>query len=203
MFGLGGGGSGGGDDRLLVGIGLTCMIYTVVVTLLLSILLPANLAADYSFEEVYSEREALAAYNGESLTSNTPWTLQAVYTPWLAGTEYGITESGWIYGHELGRQHVERAFQGKIVTKAYHNTSQTPEEMIEQAISENNDIIKGDVIIVSGICNKVDNSLVINESVEISKIGSDEVKESTPKELDIISISSLLKEEKTDSRTVR
>lgn len=50
-------------------------------------------------------------------------------------------ESGWIYGHELGRQHVERAFQGKIVTKAYHNTSQTPEEMIEQAISENNEII--------------------------------------------------------------
>lgn len=95
---MGGGGSGGGDDRLLVGIGLTCMIYTVVVTLLLSILLPANLAADYSFEDVYAEREALAAYNGESLTSNTPWTLQAVYTPWLAGTEYGITESGWIYG---------------------------------------------------------------------------------------------------------
>jgi len=69
--------------------------------------------------------------------------------------------------------------------------------------SENNDIIKGDVIIVSGICNKVDNSLVINESVEISKIGSDEVKESTPKELDIISISSLLKEEKAFIKLVK
>lgn len=85
-----------------MGIGLTCAIYTVVVTLLLSILLPANVAAEYSFEDVYSEREALADYSGESLTSNTPWTLQAVYTPWIAGTEYGVTESGWMYGTKLG-----------------------------------------------------------------------------------------------------
>lgn len=101
MLGLGGGGSGGGDDRLLVGIGITCAIYTVVVTLLLSILLPANVAADYSFEQVYNEREALSQFNGESLTANTPWTLQNVYTPWDIGDDYQITESGWIYGSKV------------------------------------------------------------------------------------------------------
>ena len=101
MLGLGGGGSGGGDDRLLVGIGITCAIYTVVVTLLLSILLPANVAADYDFEQVYSERQALSEYNGEALTANTPWTLQNVYTPWVAGTDYEVTDSGWIYGGKV------------------------------------------------------------------------------------------------------
>ncbi len=50
-------------------------------------------------------------------------------------------ESGWIYGHELGRQHVEKVFDGKILTKAYEYAMDAPEEVIEYAIREGNEII--------------------------------------------------------------
>lgn len=50
--------------------------------------------------------------------------------------------SGWNYGHELGRQHLERVFGDKIVTKAYENAVKYgPEEVIETAVQEGNEII--------------------------------------------------------------
>lgn len=50
-------------------------------------------------------------------------------------------DSGWIYGHELGRQHVEKVFQNRIVTSAYQNAAKDAEAVIEQAIKDGNEII--------------------------------------------------------------
>ena len=50
-------------------------------------------------------------------------------------------QSGWTYGHELGRQHVEKVFEGKIETKSYEHAMGAPEEVIEHAIKEGNQII--------------------------------------------------------------
>lgn len=50
-------------------------------------------------------------------------------------------ESGWTYGHELGRHHVEKAFEGKIITKSYYSAMQAPEDIIEQAAKDGNEII--------------------------------------------------------------
>ena len=50
-------------------------------------------------------------------------------------------ESGWTYGHELGRHHVEKIFDGKIITKAYYSAMDAPEEIIEKAVKEDNEII--------------------------------------------------------------
>lgn len=50
-------------------------------------------------------------------------------------------ESGWTYGHELGRHHVEKAFEGKIITKAYYSAMDAPEDIIEQAVREENEIV--------------------------------------------------------------
>ena len=50
-------------------------------------------------------------------------------------------ESGWTYGHELGRLHVEKEFGGKIITKSYYSAMDAPENIIEKAIKENNEII--------------------------------------------------------------
>ena len=50
-------------------------------------------------------------------------------------------ESGWTYGHELGRHHVEKAFEGKIITKSYYSAMQAPEDIIEQAAKDDNEII--------------------------------------------------------------
>lgn len=45
--------------------------------------------------------------------------------------------SGWTYGHELGRQQVQRIFNGQIETVAYyHSMDVDPLEVIEQAIRE-------------------------------------------------------------------
>lgn len=50
--------------------------------------------------------------------------------------------SGWTYGHELGRQHLERVFGGKIVTTVYENAVKYgPEEVLEEAIRDGNEII--------------------------------------------------------------
>lgn len=50
--------------------------------------------------------------------------------------------SGWTYGHELGRLHVEKEFGGKIVTTAYENAmDNNPDAVIKQAIEDGNDII--------------------------------------------------------------
>ncbi len=50
-------------------------------------------------------------------------------------------ESGWTYGHELGRQHVEKVFEGKIETTAYENVMGAPEEVIECAVEDGNKVI--------------------------------------------------------------
>lgn len=50
--------------------------------------------------------------------------------------------SGWIYSHELGRQHVEKVFDGRIITKAYENAmANNPEAVIEQAVADGHEIV--------------------------------------------------------------
>ena len=50
--------------------------------------------------------------------------------------------SGWTYGHELGRLHVEREFGNKIKTTAYENAmNQDAYAVIQKAIDDGNDII--------------------------------------------------------------
>lgn len=93
--------SNGGGEHSYTGLAVWCATYTIIITLLLSILLPASAAAEYSFEEVYAERQQLANYTGESITGNTPWTLEAVYTPWVVGEDYNVTDSGWLYGSQI------------------------------------------------------------------------------------------------------
>lgn len=45
--------------------------------------------------------------------------------------------SGWVFGHEEGRRHVEQVFEGKVETHAYLNVMENdPLEVIEQAIED-------------------------------------------------------------------
>lgn len=93
--------SNSGGDNSYVGAAVMIAAYTIIITLLLSILLPPSAAAEYSFEEVYEERAELASFTGESMTGNTPWKLDAVYTPWEVGQPYNISDSGWLYGEKI------------------------------------------------------------------------------------------------------
>lgn len=50
--------------------------------------------------------------------------------------------SGWNYGHELGRQHLERVFGGKVITTVYENAVKYgTEEVLEEAVRDGNEII--------------------------------------------------------------
>ncbi len=50
--------------------------------------------------------------------------------------------SGWVLGHELGRQHVQRVFGGKIETTAYPNAMEgDPLQVLKQAIADGNTLL--------------------------------------------------------------
>lgn len=50
--------------------------------------------------------------------------------------------SSWTYGHELGRQHVQEVFGGRVVTSAYENALETDaEKVIRQAIADGSEVI--------------------------------------------------------------
>lgn len=50
--------------------------------------------------------------------------------------------SGWTYGHELGRDHLNRVLAGQVETTAYFNALDSdPLPLLEQAIAEGNQVI--------------------------------------------------------------
>ena len=54
--------------------------------------------------------------------------------------------SGWVYGHELGRRHIDKVFQGNIVTKAYivfdnDVSGNDASAVLEQAVKDGNTVI--------------------------------------------------------------
>ena len=52
------------------------------------------------------------------------------------------TTSGWSYGHELGRLHTQKIFDGKVITAAYEDAmDEDPKKVLEQVIADGNRII--------------------------------------------------------------
>ena len=50
--------------------------------------------------------------------------------------------SGWTYGHELGRQHIQKVFDGKVLTTSYEDAmDEDPQMVLKQAIQDGNNII--------------------------------------------------------------
>ena len=50
--------------------------------------------------------------------------------------------SGWTYGHELGRRHLERVFGGEVATTAYCDAMEgDPRKAIEDAIADGNSVV--------------------------------------------------------------
>lgn len=93
-------GGGGGDDRLQIELAAFGVVISIMVTALLPIMFPVN-PAGYSLEDIYAERSSLEMFTGESMVNQAPYKLQHVYTPYVLGQEYNLTEEGWLYGSEL------------------------------------------------------------------------------------------------------
>lgn len=92
--------AGGGDDRLQIQLAIFGIIISIMVSAMLPIFFPTN-ATGYSLEDIYSERNDLELYTGASMVSQAPYILQHVYTPYVLGEQYNLTEEGWLYGSEL------------------------------------------------------------------------------------------------------
>lgn len=91
------GGGEGSDSGVLISIAVFCTVMSVVSTLLISALLP-SVAMGYSFDDVERAREEVMAFTGESMTNNSPWELDSVYTPYQVGSAYKVDEDGFLYG---------------------------------------------------------------------------------------------------------
>lgn len=90
-----------GDDELQIKLAVLGAIIGIVVSAMLPIVFQAPNATGYSLEEITRERTSLEAYTGESMISQAPFMLTHVYTPYVAGNDYHVTEDGWLYGDEL------------------------------------------------------------------------------------------------------
>lgn len=95
---------GGGDDRLQVELA----VFGIVISLMVSALIPVVLAGGssptgYAIEDIFAERQSVQLYTGETMINQAPWKLTHVYTPYVMGGEYNLTEEGWLYGTELTR----------------------------------------------------------------------------------------------------
>ena len=90
-----------GDDELQIKLAVLGVIIGIVVSAMLPIVFQAPNATGYSLEEITKERTSLEAYTGESMISQAPFVLAHVYTPYIAGNDWHVTEDGWLYGEEL------------------------------------------------------------------------------------------------------
>lgn len=90
-----------GDDELQIKLAVLGVIIGIVVSAMLPIVFQAPNATGYSLEEITRERTSLEAYTGESMISQAPFVLAHVYTPYIAGNDWHVTEDGWLYGEEL------------------------------------------------------------------------------------------------------
>ncbi len=80
-------------------------------------------------------------------------------------------ESGWTYGHELGRQHIEKVFEGNILTKSYICNTEQQEEIIENAIKDGNDVIftTSPKLLNSSLASAVKNPKVVIMNCSLNK----------------------------------
>ena len=80
--------------------------------------------------------------------------------------------SGWIYGHELGRQHIQKVFDGKVLTSCYENAmDEDPQQVLKQAIKDGNNIIftTSAKLLPSSLSVAVDNPEVIIFNCSLNK----------------------------------
>jgi len=108
-MGLTGGGSNGIDTGQILRMAIYCFVAAMVANIASAILMPASSA--YSAEELADYRDDLASWSGMSMTDQTPWILDGIYTPYISGTpiEYDqdaktwshVDPDGWLYGDKF------------------------------------------------------------------------------------------------------
>lgn len=93
-----------GDASTLTKIAVFCIGFSMVATMICAIYDSGT--SDYDYDTIRYYQSQLTEYTGGNLVNETPWVLQAVYTPFIPG-DYGadienhIDPNGWLYGSEI------------------------------------------------------------------------------------------------------
>ena len=93
-----------GDASTLTRIAVFCIGFSMIATMICAIYDSGT--SDYDYDTIRYYQSQLTEYTGGNLVNETPWVLQAVYTPFIPG-DYGadienhIDPNGWLYGSEI------------------------------------------------------------------------------------------------------
>lgn len=93
-----------GDASTLTKIAVFCIGFSMIATMICAIYDSGT--SDYDYDTIRYYQSQLTEYTGGNLVNETPWVLQAVYTPFIPG-DYGadienhIDPNGWLYGSEI------------------------------------------------------------------------------------------------------
>lgn len=89
-----------GDDATLTKIAVFGMAMSIICTLGIQIMFVET--GDYDYDEIQAYKNDLISFSGQSMINDSPWVLDAVYTPWDPDTGVeGHYENGWLYGTKL------------------------------------------------------------------------------------------------------
>lgn len=98
-----------GNDAILVKIAVFGIAISVICNIGITILLQPD--SDYSYEDIGFYRDQLVDFSGESMLNQTPWVLQAVYTPW--NTSYSVDghldPDGWLFGESISYSEIGKS----------------------------------------------------------------------------------------------
>lgn len=94
----------GGDDSTLIKIAVFGFAMSIFCTAGLTLILSDTANSDYSFDEINEYRDDLSSFTGQSMLSETPWILTAIYTPWESSDGVNsshVDDDGWLYGESI------------------------------------------------------------------------------------------------------
>ena len=87
------------DNNFVVKSVIFCLAVTFLMTTMISVFVPTN-TVDGTQEISDKLLEDYHRFTGSSVTTETPWILDGIYTPYLGNT-YGYTTDGWLYGSKV------------------------------------------------------------------------------------------------------
>ena len=87
-----------GTDAVIVRLAVYCIVASMLSGLLVGLLVPSSDGGTgYDSDEVSAYQSELGRFTGETLTTDTPWVLTHVYTPYAGGTP-SVDDDGYAYG---------------------------------------------------------------------------------------------------------
>ena len=95
-----------GTDAVIVRLAVYCIVASMLSGLLVGLLVPGSDAGTgYDADEISEYQTELGRFTGDSLTTDTPWVLTHVYTPYVDGSP-AVDDDGYAYGEAVAYPYI-------------------------------------------------------------------------------------------------